>query len=196
MKKATQFYSLIIIIFLFFTACASTSLKSSWKDNRYQGRLERVFVIGVAQSLTVRKIFENEFTKQLKTYGINAIPSYEIISYEEMFDKETIISKIKDLSVDSVLVAKSVAKKAVESYNQAYEQNWYDDYKRNYVTLGYAYDKKSVRVETSLYEVRTEQRIWSALTKTFMVEGAKKEKILKSFIEVIINKMRKDDLLK
>ena len=41
-------------------------------------------------------------------------------------------------------------------------------------------------METGLYDFSTEKPVWSALTRTFVIEGEKKDKKIKSFIEIII----------
>jgi hypothetical protein len=198
-RKYGMLCSILILCFFVLASCARTSLKSSWKDDSYQKRPQKVFVIGISQSPTMRILFENEFVRQFRTYGIDAFPSHKVLAYEELFDEKIILSKIEGQGIDTVLLTMAVSSKAIETrrdvagrYN-AYPG--YHGYIRNYMGYQYTYENEKVNIETGLYEVSTEKQVWSALTKAFVIEGAKQEKLLKSFIQLIMNKMKEDGML-
>ena len=96
---------------MFAVSCSTTTLKTVWKDDNYQGgKLKEVLIIGVAKNQTIRRLFEDEFASQLKDHRLEAIASYTIIPSEGMLDKSTVDSKVKTLGVDTVLVTSLVEK--------------------------------------------------------------------------------------
>ncbi|UCH45448.1 MAG: hypothetical protein JSV11_01725, partial [Nitrospiraceae bacterium] len=114
-RRPVVLCGILILCFFVITSCARTSLKSSWKDSSYQKRPQKVFVIGISQSPTIRILFENEFVRQFRTYGIDAVPSHKVLTYEELFDEKIILSKIEGQGIDTVLLTMAVSSKAIET---------------------------------------------------------------------------------
>jgi hypothetical protein len=179
-------------------SCATTNLTSVWKDVDYSGSIGKVFIIGAAEKANVRKVFESEFVNQLRSRGIDAVPSNEFIPYEKMLDKETILSKVKELNIDKVLITQLTERKKVEYLPAGYgsaSDVWYSYREINYkesCKLGYACEEL-VALETNLYDVRTEKLIWSALSETSIEDG--QYNLIRSFIKAIIDNLSEKELL-
>src|ERR1700741_2603563 len=61
-------------------ACASTTLSNSWSNPDYKGPpLKKVMVVGVSNQPALRRTFEDEFVKELKAAGVDAVASYNFI---------------------------------------------------------------------------------------------------------------------
>lgn len=184
---------------LFTASCSTTTLKTVWKDTKYQAKLEEVLIIGVAKEKTVRRLFEDEFVGQLKARGVDALASYTLIPSEGMLDKATVESKIKNLGVDAVLVTRLLESKkervgAVPA--RTYRRGWYDYYNRSYEynrQLDNYYEYEVVNIETNIYETQAGNLIWSGLSETF-VQGTDKEEI-KAFIEIILKSLSDNQLI-
>jgi hypothetical protein len=69
-KRIRIFPVLLILKILFITSCATTTSTSVWKDADYKGQIKKVFVIGIARNHLVRRFFEDEFVRQLKSFGV------------------------------------------------------------------------------------------------------------------------------
>ena len=80
-------------------SCVSTEMQDVWKDDNYQSQMKKIFVIGVSKDHKIRRQFENEFVNQLTIKGIEAIQSYKVLSSDKMHDRDTIVSKIKDMNI-------------------------------------------------------------------------------------------------
>jgi hypothetical protein len=191
---------------MFAVSCSTTTLKTVWKDDNYQGgKLKEVLIIGVAINQTMRRLFEDEFASQLKDHRLEAIASYTIIPSEGMLDKSTVDSKVKTLGVDTVLVTSLVEKtkervsappSAHYRSGSRYRSDWYNYYSNSYRTSHYVdnyYEYEVVNLETNIYDTKTGKLIWSGLSETY-VQG-KGEEDIKSFIKVIMKSLSDSQLI-
>jgi hypothetical protein len=190
MKKMKKWCCCAAIIYmLIITSCTkATTLLSTWRDEGYSGNIKKVLILGASENQGTRRIFEQEFSNQLKPHGVASLPSNEILPAEKMLDKETIRSKIADLNIDAVLVTRLVEKKT----ERVYSPGWYDGYKQSY---GRVFKDEIVNLETSLYDVKTEKMIWSALSETVVMEGESVYKEIKAFIKIMVDNLAKEKFI-
>src|ERR1019366_4038825 len=147
-------------IAMLLTACASTQLTSVWKDPGYQARPTKIMVIGVARSAVNRRLFEDEFVRQLKSRGTDAIASYTVLSDEQQGDPAAIAKKVTELGADTVLITRLVSKKIVQVYVPGspyypppFYGTWPDYYGYGYrymYTPGYIAEDEYAVIETNL----------------------------------------------
>jgi hypothetical protein len=188
-RKKGLFCSAALITLLVMTSCApTTKLTSLWKDERYDKPLKKVMVIGVAEKPVNRRNFEREFTYQLKERGVDAVPSFQILPSEEMLEKDIIVSKIKELDIDTVLITSLTDKRVVNT-----QVRYYKVYAGSYRAV---YKDKLVSLETNLFDSKKENLIWSAMSDTFLKDGANVNKEISKFIKVMIKQLSEDGLLK
>jgi len=186
------------------TACATTKLTSDWKDPAYRQQPRKILVIGIIKKPVLKRIFEDEFVRQLDAHGINAIASYTVMPDKEQGDFEFIAAKTKQLGADSVLTTRLVSKKTVHFYVQgsvyyppSNYRNWRDYYgysTQAVYTPGYMAEEEYALVETNLYDAGNDKLIWSAASETD-ITGSSEDRI-KSFIGVMVNAMIDQKLLK
>ena len=191
MKQGKHFnlFILAIISLLLITSCASTKLYSVWRDEGYRDHIKRVFIIGVSPKPVIRRIFEREFVNQLKSHGVDAVASNQVIPSDKMLDKETIVSKIKDLDIDTVLITRLAEKKTITTY----VRDWYGYYSGNY---GRVFKDELVSLETNLYEVRTGKLIWSASSETILMEGRSIYRNIESLVKVMVKHLSEEKFIK
>ena len=174
-------------------SCATTSLTSVWMNDTYEGdTLKNILIVGVIEPQTLRKQFEDELVRQLKTKGTKGVASYTVFTEETMPDKEEIDLKIKELGMDSVLIARLVHIRDIEAY-ETYPS--YFDYSgfyilccQNIVSSGY-----NVKFETKIFEAKNEKLIWSASSETLLERFP--ENIISSFISAIIKDLHNKKLI-
>ncbi|MBE0426020.1 MAG: hypothetical protein IBX72_05165 [Nitrospirae bacterium] len=219
------FLLLLIVFFLFsMVSCATTTLTSVWKDENYKaGQIKKILVFGVSDKPAIKRFFEDEFVKKLKTMKIEAVPSYAVIPSEKMQDKEYAQKKVKEMQFDGILITRLVDKRTIETYYPpekigtfvppshpprlyphfyppAYYHGWYGYYYDCYqciTTPGYRVEDEILSMETNLYDVKTDKLIWSALSDTLIetFDGGINKSIIQSFIDVIIKKLSKDNVI-
>jgi hypothetical protein len=164
-----------------------------WRDDGYQGRLDKILVMGISDRDTIKRFFEAEFVKELKTRGAVAVEAYTVFPAGEMLTKDTMASKLNDMDIHSVIITRVVEKKTVDTYVPG---QMYPHYSRSYGyarSPGYSVKDEVVVLETSIYDVKNEKLIWSALSDTF-VEGSS-DKLIQEFIKLIIDNLAKQNLL-
>ena len=198
MKKTLLFFSIAISFLLVMNSCATTTLNSVWMDDAYQeGALKNILIIGIIEPQTLRKYFENELVKQLKAKGTNAFASGKIFSYETMPDKQALRSKIKEMNIDSVLVARLADVSDINAYMTyppqfVASEGFYGYYTlccQNIVSLGY-----NIKFETKIFRAKNDMLIWSALSVTDLDRSP--VNMTKSLIAAIIKDLNNRKLLK
>ncbi|HUV99933.1 MAG TPA: hypothetical protein VMV88_07215 [Gallionella sp.] len=187
----------LIPIALLLSACASTRLTSVWKDPSYQTRPARILVIGMARSPLNRRLFEDEFVRQLEAHGASAIASYTVLTDAQQGDQAVIAKKVTELGADAVLITRLVSKKVVQVYVPGtpyypppYYDNWPDYYVYGYrymYTPGYIANDEYAVIETNLYDARTDKLIWAASSETGINDSNKN--LIRSYIKVMVNNM-------
>ena len=199
---------LAAVILLTLTACTTTpKLAGSWKEESLVGkRLQSILVIGTARKPERRKLFEDEFVRQLKGQNIKAIPSYTIIPADKMLDKNAISEKISELGVDSVLISRLTGIKEERDLDASNTSNTYRVpyayYNRMHEYYKYSLESESpspltthkvISLETNIYIPETEKLVW-ATTSDVQVQDTL-ENLTKAYIKAVINKMLSDQVI-
>jgi hypothetical protein len=193
----------LIPIAMLLTACASTQLTSVWKDPSYQTRPARILVIGVSRSPLNRRLFEDEFVRQLKSRSTDAIASYTVLPDTPQGDQAAIAKKVDELGADTVLITRLVSKKVVQVYvpgTPYYPPPFYDTWPNYYVygyrymyTPGYIANDEFAVVETNLYEAKSDKLIWAATSETGINDSD--PNLIQNYITVMVNNMIGQGLL-
>jgi hypothetical protein len=186
------------------TACATTRLTSAWKDPSYQGQPRKIMVIGVAKKPVNKRIFEDEFVRQLKARGTDAVASYTVMPDEKQGDHAVIAAKVKEQGADAVLISRLTSKKTVRTYvpgsvtyRPSYYDNWRDYYgygSQEVYTPGYLAEDEYAVMETNLYDAGNDKLIWSAASET-EIRGSDQNQ-MRSYIGVMVNAMAGQKLLR
>ena len=200
MRTCKQLICCTLLLFLLpLGGCAEKPVVSDfWLDEAFDGqRYGNILVIGAAEKITFRNIFEDEFVKQLGSKGIYATPSYHILPYNNMLTRELVLSAVDQYDIDSVLITSLVQRSKIKTFYTTRYNNPYEFYKQTYYTirepnkLG-AYETDFLILKTNLYDVNTEKLIWSITSDSKIMY---KIKSLKSIISLIISKLDKDGLI-
>ncbi|HYR05399.1 MAG TPA: hypothetical protein VEP71_01810 [Gallionella sp.] len=185
------------------TSCATTQIKSVWRDPSYQAHPARIMVIGVAKNPLNRRLFEDEFVRQLKAHGVDAIASYTVLPDKLQDDQAAIGVKVKELGADTILITRMVSKKIVQTYVPGtvyyppdYYGTWPDYYGYGYRYMyspGYISEDEYAVIETNLYEALHDKLVWAASSETMMDDS--KQKLIKFYIGIMVNNMAGNGLL-
>jgi hypothetical protein len=202
-KKMTFLGTAVLLMIL--TACATTKLSGTWKDeNLSRKKFQKLLIIGAAKQQNVRELFEDEFVRQLEAQGGKAIPSYTLIPAEKMLDKETIVSHITENRIDAVLITRltgSKGEREMETGNTyrvpyAYYNQMHEYYKKGLESTQEpppATTHKVIILETNIYNAETEKLAWATASDVYVQDAA--YKLTKDFIKVIVNKLVSDEVI-
>ena len=204
MKHRLVAVSLIIGLLFFAAGCAATKSTATWKDPAFnQAKFSNVAVIGVAESEGNRRMFEDEFVKQLQEKNIKAVASYTMFTLEKgKNDKAAVIDLLKQKGVDSVIVTRVMDKTTEQTYYpptvtytgppRAYYGGWYNYYSmgyNSYSTPGYTSTKDIVKLECNVYDFAGEKLVFSGLSDTTITRGS--EAKIDSVVKVLLKNILK-----
>jgi hypothetical protein len=201
MKKMKEelFRTLFAAIFslVMATSCATTTLMSVQRHSSYKGGpLSNFLIIGVDTNPTVKQLLEDEFTEQLIAVGAAAVPSHTVFSEEEIPDKETILSKMKERGIDSVLIARVVDVQSTGTYESYPPYSSVGDFSVDYpACCEYISTGRDVFIETKIFDREYDKLIWSSLSRT-IIESPSLKYSIESLVVTIVRNLRISKLLK
>ncbi len=191
----------VLLLLLF--SCTTTKLKSVWKDTAYDGYINSIMVVALAERYEVRKFFEREFVKQFKALGVEAIASADAIPEEKEVNADIIIAEALKRGTEMIMVTHLVSfddKSVVSSGSSA--SIFHTDYRNVSIyvlSTGYyapgIQRTQGVTLTTKLYETKTEKLVWSATSKT-LEPDLSEYNIVKSLSKVIIKSLSDNTLLR
>jgi hypothetical protein len=183
-----------------FSGCASTTMESVQRGPHFQSaQIQKVLVVGITQTAGLRPLFEAEFVRQWKARGVNAVASLDILPTDVTLDKVGIAPVAKAQGFDSVLVTRVLKRQAIQPQiaqtrdrlvsGMPPEDSKLTDY-MHAVVASPEYGKESgiqyevAVLSTHIYDVATEQPVWSGTTQTLLTGNI--PKLVGPFIKVIL----------
>ena len=195
------YLGIIFLVLISLNGCSSVPKTTEvWMDETYtSSQITKVLIVGVAEKITFRTLFEGYFAKQLAQKGIEAIPSYTVMQPHETLSKSTILPLVEKLGIDTVIVTSLIDKKQKTVYYQVDSGNLYTYYSgiRGISVSGQSgstgsYDVPILVLKTNLYDVGTEKLFWSVTSES---EYRYNMKSLNSAIDFVISTLAEDDLI-
>ena len=194
-------FSSVLII-----GCAGTKgtkLTDTRVDEAHRANpVSNILVIGLTykDNEEVRRSFEDSFVRHLRAAGIEAISSVDAISIPAnmKLEKEEILKAVNKFNNDAVIVTHLVGKEDKEIYSRSAPSHggygYYGYYGRAYrYSSGYSRTRKSVRLATNLYDVKTEKLIWSGKSETLDPDST--QQMMDDVIKEVIKDLQKNNLL-
>jgi hypothetical protein len=160
MKRITLLISMMILMALTGTAAfGQTVLTDVWKDKSQRGRAKKIAVFWMARAPQNRLLAENEFVRQLKERGIDAMPLYVVIPPDKFVERDAAVKMIRELGVDALLTLRVIDKQTAQTTIPApdpadrtrlsdYYERVYDAPVRDASDIAY--------LETNVFDVKTE----------------------------------------
>jgi|SRR5262245_60992573 len=171
------------------TACSSTTVVDQWQSPDFKGGpFKRVLVVGITTQAATRRIFEDEFVRQLRARGTDAVASYTLIPEDGPVERPRLERAVKEAGADGVIVTRVLK---VEQKTQVvpgtpafpgFGTDIYGFYGTGWggVWTGYAsppavFRYEEVRAETKLFDARTAALVWAAQSDIFAPTDARKD---------------------
>jgi len=202
MKKNSvkRFGYLFAFVFLIIS-CSGTELTHKQVTEAYQGKpVSDILVIAITGNEDSRRSFEQRFVAQLEAAGVEAIASVDVIPMPADLEmkKETILDAVNQFGNDAVIITHLTGKEEKEVYSRTGPTHigYYGHYHNRYTyayTTGYSSTSTTLRLETNLYDVKTEKLIWSGQSKTWNKDS--KNQIINDVIKVVINDLQNSKLI-
>jgi hypothetical protein len=192
-------------------SCAATSLKSTWKSPDYHGGpVGKIAVLAMDEGGMYRPMIEGQFVRQLEQQGQPAFKTLELLTLPEIkADKSAAAAKLRAAGADSILIvrlADSVNKSSLVPNPgrtstvtvESGSTGWYDYYVVSYSGPGGMQKslQRNVYLETSLYDLNSEKKLWSGLTETILREDMDHMAEVDPLVAKLVTALRADGLIR
>jgi hypothetical protein len=200
--KPIKWLGLVIVISILTLSCTKHGTKltdSQLNENFSGGPVSDILVIAVTGNEETRKNFERSFVTLLNAAGVEAVSSAEAIEMppDLKMEKAVILKAVDKFGSDAVIVTHLIGFEEKDVYTRGARRptgyyGYYGflySYKHN---PGYSSVHKTVRLETNLYDAKTESLIWSGRSTTWNPESAsqvRNDVINAVIIDLINNKL-------
>lgn len=204
--------TLVIASVIFVASCANTKISQSWVEPDNKKSYNDLMIIGIAASEQNRRAYEGHFVEQLKSHGVEAVASYKLIKSDEKIERDTVLKAIEGMDIEGVIVTHVTATDeetiyrpgtsyggyggGYGGYGGGYGGSMYGYYPHvnTYVhSPGYYTTHETYTLETNLYDVETEELVWSARSRTFSPESV--QEVIVDLIKLLISDLEDKKLI-
>ena len=206
--------TLLALVGLLTTACSSTTVKNSWVKPGYSDKVENVYLVGIANEEDFRRLFEEAFKRKLTDQGVRAIPSHNDLSKSQESNRDVIIREMEANGCDSVLLTKMTRKRkdkgtsgkgikvvqVVPVAAPVYVDPWYNSWGSYYYqgtsvkeVQPTTHGTTTLMLESVLYDLKTEERIWSAQLET--VKEIDIMKMIRDHVDAVVRNLKQKGLI-
>jgi len=186
-------------------ACGTvTKIPNAWRNPAHEGApYQKIFVIGVGENDTNRRLFEDKFASALSGKGDIASPSYGALPHSQRLTEAQIRGAIQGGSYDGVVVTRLLGVEEKTEYVPprtytvpGHYYGYYGYYGSSWDVVhepGYYQTHTILRLETNLYDVGTGDLVWSGQSETFNPSSLKDS--IDSVTKAVAKRLRKESLI-
>jgi hypothetical protein len=211
MKKFLPFVLFVLIL----QGCSPYKESTGvWVNKeKIQGKsYSSIFIIVMTDNLEARALLENNLASLAQQKGYKVVKSMDVmpprLKDAAMPSKEDIIKKVKESNADGVFVASLLKKEedvrytpgttaySMSPYN-TWNGNFFGYYSHWYPTVyneGYYTKEKNYFMQSNLYDVATEEIMWSVQSTIF--DPSSLTKFSKAYTSQLIKQLKEEGLLK
>lgn len=188
--------ALTSVTFLLLVACSSVSVTNQWKDPAWKGPpASNVLVVGVAKGDTTRRLFEDTFTQQLRSAGLQASASYASIP-PGSGGSAKLGDLVKSTGAEAILVTRlqRVEQRVNVTPSGPGWGGFYGWYGGAWASTPDVTTYDVVTLETSVWDARSEKLVWTVTTQGLGTNDI--PKATAQLAETLIPKLRADGVLR
>jgi len=200
------------MVALLLAACTSTKESTGvWVNkDKIQGKsFSKIFIVVMSADPEARSTVENDLARVAISRGHEVVKSIDMIPASvkdpKLPTKDEVVAKVKESGCDGVFVASLLKKEESIGYTSgttAYSIQPYQTYYTGYYTYWYPsvstpsyYDhEKTYVMQSNLYEVASEEIMWSVQSKVFSPETIKK--FSQAYTSTLVKQLEKGNLIK
>jgi hypothetical protein len=191
-------------------SCAATKVKTSWKSPQCHGPVGKMAVLTIEERPLLREGFENRFVNQLKSAGDSAFSTFGLLSYSDIkADKKAAAERLITEGAQALIVLRlvdstssyRVSQPGGEHYVGTVDDvgmvDWYGYVSVGFMDMSPTYGNLNRRIylETSLFDLKTEKRIWVGVTETTIKDGMDAVAEMDPLVAKILTSMRTDGVI-
>ncbi len=205
--------TVLCVTAILLSSCANTKISQSWVEPDNKKSYNDLLIIGIAESEQNRRAYESHFVDELRAMGVEAEASYKLIKSDENIDRDSVAKAIKGMGIDGVIVTHLVAVDEETIYRPStgymygggygvgygggYYGGLYSYYPHvnSYVNNpGYYTTHETYTLETNLYDVESEELIWSARSRSFAPESV--QEVIVDLTKLLIQDLKDKNLIR
>lgn len=210
-------YLLILLfsVLLFSCATSNTKITGSWanKEKLKSENIKSVFIAVLSSNMEAKTTLEDELAFQAKQFGIESYKSYNVFkrtfTKDEMPSRDELLKTIRSTNAQTIFTVtlqdKETSTRYVPGTNSYYPMgmgygyygNFYGYYSSVYPIMydpGYYKTDKVYYIESNLYDVSSEELIWSAQSATYNPSDL--ENFIKGYTKTLLEQLQKDGVIK
>ncbi len=192
-------------------ACAATSIKKTWKSPDCQNPVGKIAVLTIEERGLLRQGFENRYVAQLTKAGATAMTTYNLLSLDEIKqDKRAAAEVLRTNGAEALVILRLVdsstsyfetqpgGPRYAATFTGTDSLYWYDYYTVAFTDISPTYGsmKQRVFLETSLYDMKTEKCLWTALTQTVAGDNTDRVAEMDPLVHKIVTAMHTDGVIR
>jgi hypothetical protein len=180
-------------------ACAAAKPVNEWRDQSYSGRMDRILIIGVTAQNERRRAFETAFVNALQARGINATPSYKLLTSSLQLNREVVEEAIRGSNIGGVLVTRLAGIREAEVFRQPSgtdpEGDYFSQYNiiRRETTSAYYDEHRVLTLETSLYDTSSGDLVWRMQSEA--IDASRPRDVIEAQVELTIRTLLRRGLI-
>ncbi len=203
---------IICITTILLISCSSSKLIEQYKSpDNPTFEANKVLIIGMAQNIESRRMFEKELSEAIEKKGINSVKSVDFFENSFISDKKsetdlnTIEKQLTDAGFDAIILSKVVSSeskitaiRAFRKFNDSFN-NFREDYYKSqdiYFNNEYIQESKIYHTETALYCIcptKERELIWKGSIDIINPQKAKTS--IGDYVSLLIKELEKQQLL-
>jgi hypothetical protein len=190
-------------------SCAATSVKKTWKSPDCRQPVGKIAMLAIDDRGLLRQGFENRFVRQLAKAGSSAVVTFDLLSLPQIKeDKRAAADRFRASGAEAVLILRLMDvgnSYQVSRVGDGFSapgitgvDTTFDDFGGALLDMSSTYGDltQTVGLQTSLYDLKTEKRLWFALTQTVLKENMDRVAQMDPLVEKIVAAMRKDGVIR
>ncbi len=180
---------------LLLSACSTTKVVNTWKDDSQNQKFTNVLVVAVSKVPAYRSLIEQELVNTIKKAGADAKAAIDILPNTDLIDEKAASATVKETGADAVMVVRLVDTKKEEvsyargGYGDRYDRGWHGYYGSGQRVMNTQWSVSTV--ETTLFDTATNKRVWSTLTSTTETTTAD---AINSYLKTIVKPIKESGL--
>ncbi|RZS91877.1 hypothetical protein [Aquimarina brevivitae] len=190
----------------------NTKMTGSWTNTELlnTNQYGSVFIEVMGPSPQIKNKLESNLAAEARQRGLKSIEGNKVFKSSfftsETPSKEQVLEKIRSTGMETIFTVYLKDKETVTRYvpgtttyapaGFGYYRNYYGYYTNFYQVAqqpGYYQNTNVYYVESNLYDVKNEELLWSAQSKTYNPQSA--ENFVEGYTQAVINQLLKDGVL-
>ena len=209
MKNASL---LAAVLALILCGCAATSLKETWKSPDYPGGpVQKLAVLAMADQELQRVAMENSCVNGMQSRGQAAMITHGLVKLEGIkTNKQAVAQQLLAAGADTILIIRIADRVTREQEvrvgagrlsttgDNFGTADWQDYYMGGPSSMDTSWGElhQEVYIDSSLYDLKTNKRLWFCITETVMKEGSDWMAEIKPGMKKVLGALRKDGMIR